>query len=429
MVVAVGCSNGGSDKDSLIKGVVMTLNQNTGDFTVNTTAKAFVNFDPTEGDKLIIFGDDMGHCFWKLAVADMCVFDYNANTKIATINLLEIMDQGISRIMIHIWKNDTKAGQEFQPIIAYDLPELDQEYFVRITDTTSLYDSAGDVVFAFDVDQHTGTIDIVRGQPILARNYAGSNCDSDGDGDGVTEADGDCDDRNVTVYPGAYDIPDDGIDQDCNGEDATGTVDPLDIDDDGDGYTENEGDCNDYNVNVYPGAIEICEDGIDQDCNGSDLNCSPTPPPVTDECVDVEFDEANGILRYKNAKIGFEGFDISQGTVYVVSDKTDMNNADAKENGIPLVLEEDGSLIFRPAQALFTNNDSRYMFVYFPPEGKYEWEKLVFNTIYLCPEDKEALERKTESPEAPWADGDTVMALWNLFDIVPGDTVSYRGAL
>lgn len=45
------------------------------------------------------------------------------------------------------------------------------------------------------------------------------------------------------------------------------------IDDDNDGYTENEGDCNDSDAAIFPGAVEICGDGIDQDCNGSDLEC------------------------------------------------------------------------------------------------------------------------------------------------------------
>ncbi len=55
-----------------------------------------------------------------------------------------------------------------------------------------------------------------------------------------------------------------------------GQCSPEDIDDDGDGFTENQGDCNDSindGSSVYPGASEICGDGIDQDCNDSDLVC------------------------------------------------------------------------------------------------------------------------------------------------------------
>ncbi|WP_373498640.1 MopE-related protein [Desulfococcus sp.] len=42
---------------------------------------------------------------------------------------------------------------------------------------------------------------------------------------------------------------------------------------DGDGYTVAEGDCNDANASINPGATEICGDGIDQDCSGADLPC------------------------------------------------------------------------------------------------------------------------------------------------------------
>jgi uncharacterized protein (TIGR02145 family) len=41
----------------------------------------------------------------------------------------------------------------------------------------------------------------------------------------------------------------------------------LYTDDDNDGYTENQGDCDDANAQVNPGATEI-EDGIDNDCDG-----------------------------------------------------------------------------------------------------------------------------------------------------------------
>ena len=60
----------------------------------------------------------------------------------------------------------------------------------------------------------------------------------------------DCDDSDPSINPGANEIVGNGIDDDCN----PGTSDSaLDIDDDGDGFTENEGDCNDVDASVNLG--------------------------------------------------------------------------------------------------------------------------------------------------------------------------------
>ena len=89
----------------------------------------------------------------------------------------------------------------------------------------------------------------------------GSLTDKDCDGWEVPE---DCDDTNPLVNPGVeegYDC--DGVDNDCDG-----VIDPGGNDDfDGDGISACDGDCNDYDPAVHPGATEVC-DAQDNDCDG-----------------------------------------------------------------------------------------------------------------------------------------------------------------
>lgn len=45
-------------------------------------------------------------------------------------------------------------------------------------------------------------------------------------------------------------------------------------------FTSTTSDCNDTNGTINPGGTETCGDGIDQDCSGSDLTCTPTPARI-----------------------------------------------------------------------------------------------------------------------------------------------------
>ena len=74
----------------------------------------------------------------------------------------------------------------------------------------------------------------------------------------------DCDDALASVNPGAteHSLPNQR-DDDCDGMVDEGTI---AYDDDGDGFSENQGDCDDAQKVVYPGAPEL-PDCLDQDCD------------------------------------------------------------------------------------------------------------------------------------------------------------------
>jgi uncharacterized protein (TIGR03382 family) len=102
---------------------------------------------------------------------------------------------------------------------------------------------------------------------------SGVTTDEDGDGY-VPEVCGgdDCDDSQAGIHPGAVETCDDDIDQDCNGLDLE--CDCADSDQDGHLDAACGGDdCNDSDDAIYPGAEDVCDDGIDQDCSGADENC------------------------------------------------------------------------------------------------------------------------------------------------------------
>ena len=147
--------------------------------------------------------------------------------------------------------------------------------------------------------------------------------DEDGDGFGsgaaftscivpldATSEGGDCDDSDPNINPGETEIPNNDIDEDCDGE-------ALVIDNDGDGFNSDE-DCDDSNPEINPAAEEIGGNGIDEDCDGVDgpsslqqidgLDVVIFPNPVGDKlfietdhrALSFELYQANGQLIYSN---------------------------------------------------------------------------------------------------------------------------------
>ncbi len=153
---------------------------------------------------------------------------------------------------------------------------------------------------AYD-DNCNGLTNEINGAPNPVDNCTIYFSDSDSDGYGVKDfkcmcapvglfkakKTADCNDANASINPGAVDICN-GIDDNCDGKTDEG------CDDDGDGYCDASlpapigniaacpqggGDCDDTNKNINPGKIEICNNGVDDNCNGTQndagaINCS-----------------------------------------------------------------------------------------------------------------------------------------------------------
>lgn len=102
----------------------------------------------------------------------------------------------------------------------------------------------------------------------------------DTDGDGFSVAEGDCNDNDPDVYPGATEVCN-GVDDNCDNQIDEGVKSTFYRDADGDGYgavadstqacsapagyVADNTDCDDANAAIHPGAAEIC--------NSTDDNC------------------------------------------------------------------------------------------------------------------------------------------------------------
>jgi hypothetical protein len=159
--------------------------------------------------------------------------------------------------------------------------------------------------------QCDGTCDAPAGEPHqeICGNGEDEDCDGedavcwelqDDDGDGMSEEQGDCDDSDPDVYLGATEYCN-GVDDNCNNIIDSDSWDIGEI-----CYSSGTGACSTEGVkvcetdtqtkcNAVEGSptAEICEDGIDQNCDGSDAACAS-------ECVAGDAD-CNGNINILDA--------------------------------------------------------------------------------------------------------------------------------
>ncbi|MEC8380376.1 MAG: putative metal-binding motif-containing protein [Myxococcota bacterium] len=127
---------------------------------------------------------------------------------------------------------------------------------------------------------------------------------------GYVSSSDDCDDSNPNIHPDALEVCD-GQDNDCDNDiddnddslDASTTGTAHFLDGDGDGYGSPgslayscqvppdrvvlNGDCDDANSALYPSALEVCDDGIDNNCNQS-LDCADSDCASDSSCVELD---------------------------------------------------------------------------------------------------------------------------------------------
>jgi hypothetical protein len=141
--------------------------------------------------------------------------------------------------------------------------------------------------------------------------------DGDMDGKKAFVPGGDCNDYEPGSKPGATENPDDGFDNDCDGladEDSQNVPSVKTNDDDGDGQTIAQGDCDDHHVTVKKGAAEICGDSLDNDCDGvadrsedgagNPTACSPFEPGKVDLTLDpLSLEGGQPLISFKDGTV------------------------------------------------------------------------------------------------------------------------------
>jgi len=119
----------------------------------------------------------------------------------------------------------------------------------------------------------------------------------DMDGDGSPRAE-DCNDASASTYPGAPEDTSDGIDNDCDGsidEGGSNGGGNSGTDADQDGYTTAQGDCDDNDYYINPGANDYEGDGVDANCDGVDGNAGSGGTQGQEICNDNIDNDNDGL--------------------------------------------------------------------------------------------------------------------------------------